>query len=343
MCCSDPPPPPDLSASADASTEIAQMQQESAREQLAWAREQDTMNRATLDRVLGVQLPAMEDQARFAKEDRARYEETFKPLQDAFIQEAQGYDTTSRRQQEQGRAVADVNSQFDAQRRNAMQRLEGYGIDPSQTRSQALDIGVRTAQAATAAQAGTNATRRVEDVGRAMRGDAINLGMGLPTQAAQGYAGATGTGAAAIGGANQTTNTGAAAAGSSLGFSGQALGGFGQTANIQTQGYQNQMDQYNAKQAQRAGTLQGIGAIGGMAFPGLADGGNVNQAIPFNNDGPVPEMGMGDGSGIDDTVPAQLSEGEFVIPADVVRAKGEEFFERLIDKYHTPAAQQEAA
>jgi hypothetical protein len=51
-------------------------------------------------------------------------------------------------------------------------------------------------------------------------------------------------------------------------------------------------------------------------------------------------QGPGDGSGIDDRVPAQLSEGEFVIPADVVRKKGEEFFEKLIAQYHTPASQQ---
>jgi hypothetical protein len=58
-------------------------------------------------------------------------------------------------------------------------------------------------------------------------------------------------------------------------------------------------------------------------------------------DGMIPDMGMGDGSGIDDTVPAMVSEGEYVIPADVVKVKGTEFFDRLVEKYHTPAAEQE--
>ena len=53
-------------------------------------------------------------------------------------------------------------------------------------------------------------------------------------------------------------------------------------------------------------------------------------------------QGKGDGSGIDDKVNARLSDGEYVIPADVVRKKGEEFFDRLIQKLHTPAAQQRA-
>jgi hypothetical protein len=37
------------------------------------------------------------------------------------------------------------------------------------------------------------------------------------------------------------------------------------------------------------------------------------------------------------------ADGEFVIPADVVRFKGEEFFKRIVDKFHTPAAQQRKA
>jgi hypothetical protein len=57
----------------------------------------------------------------------------------------------------------------------------------------------------------------------------------------------------------------------------------------------------------------------------------------------VAEMGRGDGSGIDDTVPAMVSEGEYVIPADVVAAKGTEFFDKLLERYHTPAAEQRAA
>jgi len=43
---------------------------------------------------------------------------------------------------------------------------------------------------------------------------------------------------------------------------------------------------------------------------------------------------------VDDRVPAMLSQDEYVIPADVVRAKGEEFFDKLLEKYHTPASQQ---
>lgn len=351
MCCSDPPPPPDLGPMSEASEAIARMNQQTAREQLDWAREQDSNNRALLQQVLDIQLPAMRDQFETAQADRQRYEQFFRPFEDKWAEEAANYDTEERRDRERGAAIADVNTQFDASRRNALQRLESYGVDPSQTRNAALDIGVRTAQAAAQAQAATGATRRVEDVGRALQSDVINLGRGALSNAAGFYGASVNAGNSAQGNALNTTQSGAGAVQSSLGFSNAALSGFGQSADIQNQGFNNQMANWNAGQQQTAGMLQGIGSLAGMF---MADGGEVEgvptgavagqqqrgmPGVPFIDDGEV-DTGMGDGSGIDDTVPAYLSDGEYVIPADVVRKKGEEFFDKLIEKYHTPASKQ---
>lgn len=359
MCCSSPPKPPDLSGMADASAEVGRMNQQTAREQLDWAREQDVNNRALLQEVLDIQLPAMRQQFETAEADRQRYEDFYRPFEDAFAEEAANYDTPERRERERGGAIADVNSQFDAGRRNALSRLEGYGVDPSSTRNQALDVGVRTQQAMAQAQAATGATRRTEDIGRALKSDVINMGRGALSNAAGFYGQAVGAGSAAQGNALNTTQSGAGAVQSSLGFSNAALSGFGQSSDIMNSGFQNEMSVFNAEQQQTAGMLS---AAGGMAGMFMADGGEVEgmpsgpvaaqqrvgdpryQGVPeqqeFTQDGQV--AGPGDGSGIDDRVPAQLSEGEFVIPADVVRAKGEEFFEKLLERYHTPAAQQRA-
>ena len=343
MCCSDPPPPPDLGPAADASMEVARIQQQTAREQLEWAREQDTRNQGILQEVLDIQLPAMREQFEQAQSDRARYESIFRPMEDAFAQEAQDYDTPERRAEQRAKGIADVNTQFDAARRNSLQRLESYGVDPSQTRNAALDIGTRTAQAAAQVGAATQADNRVEDVGRALRSDAINMGRGALTNAAGFYGQAVGAGSQGAGNANANTATAAGALQSSLGFSGQALQGYGQGANIMNQGYQNQMQGYNAQQANSAGLLQGIGGIAGAAMA-LADGGPapepghpMGQAID-----PMADVN-GPGTGTSDEVPAMLSNGEYVIPADVVRAKGEEFFDKLLEKYHTPVAEQRAA
>lgn len=344
MCCSDPPPPPDLGPMADASVEAAEIAAQTGREQLQWAREQDTMNRDTLQQVLDVQLPAMRDQAQYAREDRARWEDVFRPMEDEFVAEAKAYDTPERREQYRAKATADVTQAFDASRQNALQRLEGYGIDPSESRSQALDIGVRTAQAAQTAGAATRSDLGVEERGRQMRGQAIQLGRGLPQQVGAGFAGAVGAGQAAIGGANQTTATSSNAANASSVWGNQAIQGYGQGANILNMGYGNEMSQYNAGVNQTAGMLQGIGNMAGMAMA-IKDGGYISGDMAINPNGGTDiegtfsevgdvDTGRGDGSGRDDNVPALLSDGEYVIPADVVRAKGEEFFDKLLETYH---------
>lgn len=347
MCCGDPPPPPDLGPMADASAEVGRMAQQTAREQLDWAREQDTMNRETLDRVLEVQLPAMRDQFENARADRSRWEDIFRPMEDEFARYAQEYDTPERREQERAKAISDVSTQFDASRQNALQRLESYGVDPSQTRNSAMDIGVRTAQAAASVGAATGADRYIEQRGEALRGQAIQLGRGVVGGVGGQYAGAVGAGATAIGGANQTTATGSNAINSTMGWGNQALGGFGQGANIQSQGFGNEMQGYNAGVNQTAGMLQGIGGIAGMAM-GIKHGGAIvkyahgGAAIDPNViEGEFTDITAqvdGPGGPMDDEVPAMLSDGEYVIPADVVRAKGEEFFDRLLEQYHSGPA-----
>ncbi len=339
MCCSDPPPPPDLGPMADATMEAARMAQQTSREQLEWAREQDTMNRQTLQSVLDIQLPAMRDQFENAREDRERWETVFRPMEDEFVAEARAYDTPERREQYRAKATADVTQAFDASRRNALQRLEGYGIDPSESRSQALDIGVRTAQAAQTAGAATRSDLGVEERGRQLRGQAIQLGRGIPGQVGAGYAGAVGAGAQAIGGANQTTGTSSAAMGTPGQWGNMAMQGYGQGAGILTQGFGNEMQNYNAGVAQTAGWLEGIGGIAGAAMAMEHGGMAINPNGGYDMEGEYTEVGdvdtgRGDGSGRDDNVPALLSDGEYVIPADVVRAKGEEFFDKLLETYH---------
>ena len=55
-----------------------------------------------------------------------------------------------------------------------------------------------------------------------------------------------------------------------------------------------------------------------------ADGGEVSGTPGVDN---VPAL-------IDGSQPAAISSGEYVIPTDVVKAKGTEFFDKLLDSYH---------
>lgn len=64
----------------------------------------------------------------------------------------------------------------------------------------------------------------------------------------------------------------------------------------------------------------------GPMYPGFANGG---QPMP-------PGEVEGEGTGTSDSIDARISDGEYIIPADVVEAKGVEFFDRIVEKYHTP-------
>lgn len=333
---------------AEGSLESARIAQETALEQLAWAREQDGYNRELLDRVVSSQTAIQDETLANARKDRERYEQKYQPLEDNLIQEFQNYGSPERIAQERGRAIADVNASFDAQRRNALQRLESYGVDPSQTRNAALDIGMRTAQAAAAAGAASGATRNVENTGRALRAEAINIGKGMPSQVAQSYGQSIQAGNSQVGNANQTTGTSANAMQGANSYLGTSIGGFGQAGNTMSQGFNNQMASWNANQQQVTGALSAAGGIAGMF---MADGGvpgKRREGITIDHDptgmyesapGEI-DYGAGDGSGIDDQVPIMASTGEYIIPADVVRAKGEEFFDKLVEKYHKPAEEQ---
>lgn len=65
-------------------------------------------------------------------------------------------------------------------------------------------------------------------------------------------------------------------------------------------------------------------ADGDAGDAGWNDGGSIN----------------GPGTGTSDSIVARLSDGEYVIPADVVKKMGEDFFDNLLDMHHTPAAVQ---
>lgn len=327
------PEAPDLGPMAEGSAESARIAQETALEQLAWAREQDTNNRQLLDRVVTGQEQIQDETLSNAQEDRGRYEDIYQPLEDNLVQEFQNYDSPERMQQDRSRAMSDVSQSFDAARRNSLQRLESYGVDPSQTRNAALDIGVRTAQAAATAGAASAATRSTEQTGRALRAEALNIGKGYPSNVAGSYGQSLQAGNSMMGNANQTTSTSSNALGGVNAGLGTSIQGFGQAGNTMAQGYQGQMAQYNANQAT---TNAAIGAVGGIAGMFMADGG-----IPFESEPGAIDYGEGDGSGIDDQVPINASTGEYIIPADVVRAKGEEFFDKLVERYHTPAAEQQ--
>lgn len=334
------PEPPDYGPIAAASKEAAEYSYKLGREQLDWAREQDYMNRQVADVVIGSSLDrqAMNDQ--FALADRQRYEDIYQPLEDTAVQEARSFASPARKEYEMGRASSEVAQQMEGARRSARQQLESFGIDPSATRYAALDLGSRVQQAAAQAGAANQAGQQTEAVGRALRSEAVNVGRGYPGQIAGTYGTALQSGNAAVNSGLATTASGANTMGTAPQYQGlgnQSLGVWGNTLNM---GYQNQMAQYQANQQSSSGIGSILGGALGMATMFLEDGGAL-PSEPVTSGGKLdPAMSPSRGAAIDD-IPARvngsnqevrLNADEFVVPADVAKWKGEEFFQKMIEQ-----------
>ena len=326
----------------------AKASQARATEQFDSAKADYAANKATTDKIVSSDIDLMETQSEWAKADRERHASQFQPLEDALVEKAWNYDSAARRDMEMGRQSADVAQKFDAQREAATQQLEGYGIDPSSTRFAALDLDFRTKRAAAQAAAANEGARQVEDKADAYRTQAIELGLNYPKFADTASDSSVAAGTAANDAMNKTTAVGYDTMGTApqheqlgVGYTNAATGATSAAGRINSDAQKNNIAAFNASEAastdwgEIAGMAAGIGAKAyfgaeGGAIPDPEAGGDVQTpggAIP-------PEASASGGEEIDD-VDAKLTAGEFVIPVDVVKWKGEEFFQKLIEQART--------
>ena len=285
-----------------------------------WA-EQSAMQREVLD----IQIPIMENQKKWSEADRERYETIFLPLQDEMIADAKEWSSDERQEVEAGRAQADVTKAFENQRQNSLRKLEGMGIDMSQTRSQAMDRQVRAQSAAAQAAAGNNARRYVEERGNQMKAAVSGFGNALPGQALGASQASVNTGSQMLADRNAMINAnvgiGVAASGASSASSSAAQAG----GNLMNSGYQNQLAGWQAQADADDSTMSAIGSMAGIAAM-MSEGGHVGNVV--NAQGiPVQDTSGGEA----DNVPVALNSEEYVVPAEIVKYKGTEFFDKLIN------------
>lgn len=380
----DAPDPPDYSGIAAANKEAAEVGAAVARENLAWARETYAQDREFQTRIYNdLFAPTAALQLQASQEDRERYQRVYQPLEDRMVADAERLGSKAEQERLAGQASAEVAQQFEAQRNNAEQALQSYGVDPSMTRAAALDVGVRTAQAAASAGAANTARTQAENMGRALRSEAINVGRGYPGQVAQSSALVAQTGAQGVAGQLQTSQVGGANMNNTNWFNsgvnannaGNGLIGsvFGTQANI-----------FNTQQvAKTALTNQmfemagsGMSALSMMSDERVKENvkpvGKLDNGLTvyeFNYKGnPTRQIGliaqeveqtkpeavsetpaglkMVDYSvAADPQGPAPDAEGSrgYAIPHDILMRKGTEFFDRLVDKTRNPKKARTAA
>jgi hypothetical protein len=194
------------------------------------------------------------------------YNTTYKPIESQFASTALNYNSPARANQNAAAAETDVSNTFEANRNAVTQSLESYGIDPSQTRFGALDLGSRISQAAAGAAAGTQSRLNTEATGLALQGEAINTGRGYPSAVANAYSTATNAGAAGLKSADATVDTGSTAMGTPTSYftaGNTALGNEGNVISNQGTNYVNTLN-HNALVG--GNITQGIGSLIGGAI-----------------------------------------------------------------------------
>jgi hypothetical protein len=259
------PSAPNYAAVAMAQMDQSQKQFELGQEQLQFGKDQFDKTWPYAQQFLQNAADTQAQEASAAKQQQDVYSNVELPQMKKFIDEGNNWASPARQQQEAGGAMADVAQAFDQNRAASLQNLESYGIDPSQTRYQALDLGTRISQAAATAAAGTQAAKNTQAQGLALQGEGINMLAGFPTQIAQSYSTATGAGQSSILGANQTTNTGVNAMGSPTQWN--QLGNQSQMNAVNTMHtqYSDQLAGAQMEAGQQSNMMSGIGGVVGIA------------------------------------------------------------------------------
>lgn len=334
-----------------------------AQKHMKWAKKQQKKNNKIVKPYVRQMMDTMADLKGDYEEDRDRYDTVFKPLQDEYLENIEGYQgkadkfsaevdklkadaenygSEANKSFMMGRAVQNVNQAFEQAREKNLATLESYGINPSATRYGALDYGIRTAQAAAQAAAGTQAGLDVDETSRAMFSDALTRELqarGLDKEVldmkrgmidvGEGVAdrGIKNAGAAAtIGGAGVDAKLKASElAGRHRTATNDFLSSTGSLINSWTNalntGYSNSLEQQKLEQTESSGIGSIIGAVAGIGRSFFAEEG-----------GEVPlELSPSRGA-IPDDVPIMGTPGEIIFPKYATEFYGHDKLKKMITK-----------
>lgn len=265
-----PAPDPQIGEAAKMQAAIAAEWLDFSREQFAIGNERQKGIDALTQRVTEQQLATQDRANQWAQEDRDRYKTVFQPMEDQYVKDANNWDDWARRENMAAEAKADVLINASQQRGATQRSMAAMGVNPNSGRFAGVDRAAEQQTGLAAAGAQNTARNQVRAQGMAMRADALNIGKGLPSQAA----GAAGLGLTAGSSALNGNLAANASWGQNNSIMGQgfqgAAAGYGQQANILNQQYQGQLSAWNAQQQANASGTAGLwGGIGTAAGLGL--------------------------------------------------------------------------
>ena len=270
-------PPPDYTALAAASKEAADVARQVGNRQLDFAERQYEETKPYLQQIADTQVAAQQQQMQQAQDYYDYQLETFRPVEQGLVADAERFNTDAYRQQQAQQASAAAGRAFTQAEAMNARSMAARGVNPNSGAAMAMRNSTGLQQAAMRAGAMTGARQQAEQMGYARRLDVTGLGRGLAGASAAAYGGATAAGSAggntAMAAGNQyMSGLGQGAATMNAGFN-TAIGGYGSIVDSQTSMYNTGVN----AQAEMAGAVVGAGATYGAS---LSDR-RLKQGIEF--------------------------------------------------------------
>lgn len=238
--------PPDYTPLAEASAEAARIQAELGREQLDFAKDMYEQNAPMLQEIADQQMAAQAQQMEQAKDYYDYQVNTYRPLEQGLVADAQTFNTDAYRDQMASKAAADAGRAFGISQQQNQRAMASMGVNPNSGRFAGMNAATGLQQAAMRASAMTGARTQAEQMGYARKLDAAGLGRGLAGASTAAYGGATNAGSQAGINAQSAGNTYMAGMGQGAGTiaAGQnmQIQGLSSVLNNQTQTYINTQD-----------------------------------------------------------------------------------------------------
>ena len=231
---------------------------------------QSQAQQANADAQTKIATDTQTQQNQIAQDQYNQYKNTYQPLQNQLVNDAENYDTSANQERIAQGAMGDVKNQFGISAQNNQRQMQSYGINPNSGAYQGQMNQNDVMEAATGAAAATKARDAAVQLGWAKKMDAAGMAAGqYGNQATATQLGLSAGNSAINAGAAGVGATSALGSGLSNGYSG-AMSGWGNVGQLGVQNYQTQVSAFNAQQQANAQASAGWGGALGSALGSAA-------------------------------------------------------------------------
>ena len=235
---------------------IQSRQLDLSEKEFAAAEKRNAKMDALAERVTGAQLESMGQQTALADEYATYNRNTFRPLEQRIVTEADNYDSQANLDAAAGKAGTDYMASLANRKETTARTMARMGLNPADGRSLAA-MGDTGSEALGAVTAINNARDKVKTLGSAKRFDAASLGRNLPSAQATSAGLALTAGNSAVG--NMATANGSQVSGLGAGVS--LLNGAASTGDSI---FRNSNNLFSTISGNANATQSAIGSTAGM-------------------------------------------------------------------------------